>query len=187
MSTYWRLLLWAGRALFVAAPVAVLGCRLTRPLWEDSPLQTGVPAHWIPNTTLALSFGWAFFLPFLVLPVAPLPLVSANRMRIFAETVLGTRSLNVRQLRLIGCWYFLGRGTHSVAHLIRDSEKGWFIAWDSMGARVGPRALQPTIDRARGKRVPVVEWVRGLIVTLAWSLFALMLFGVAVNIDVVMR
>jgi len=51
---------------------------------------------------LALSFGWAFFLPFLVLPVAPLPLVSADRMRIFAETVLGTRRLKVRQLRLIG-------------------------------------------------------------------------------------
>jgi hypothetical protein len=113
--------------------------------------------------------------------------VSADRVKVFAETVLGTRSVNVRQLRLIRSWYFLGRGTHSVAHLIRDSEKGWFIAWDSRGARVGPRALQPTIDRSRGKRVPVMEWVRGLMVVLVWSLCAFMIFGLAVFIGVVIR
>jgi hypothetical protein len=184
MSTYWRLLLWAGRGLFVLAPVAVIGCRLTRPVWEDFPLQAGVPGHWIPNTALALSFGWALFLPFLVLPVAPLPLVSTDRGKVLAETVLGTRSVDLRQFRLIRSWYFLGRGTHSVAHLIRDSDKRWFIAWDSKGARVGPRALQPTIDRARGKRVSAGEWVRGLTVVLVWSLCALTIFGLAFSIAV---
>ena len=52
---------------------------------------------------------------------------------------------------------------------------------------MGPRALQPTIDRSRGKRVRAVEWARGLIVILVWSLCAFMIFVRAVFIAAVIR
>lgn len=178
MST-WGALVWAGRGLFVAAPFAVVGCRLTRPIWGQAPLEAGVPGHWIPSTALALCLVWAMFLPFLVLPIAPLPLVSTNRSEVFGETVLGTRRVTLRALKPLRSWYFPDRGTYSFAHLVRDGDGRWFIAWDSQlwGGRVGPRALQSAIDRVRGKRVTVVDWVRGLALPFLWGGCALVIFA----------
>lgn len=178
MTTCWQLAIWGGRALLVSAPVAVIGCRFTRHIWGNAPLDSGgSPSHWIPAAVFLLSFMWALLLPFLVLPIAPLPLVFSSRTTIFGETVLGVRSVVRGNYRLIHTWAFLGRGSCSYAYVIRDSEKNWFIAWDGGDGRVGPAALLPAIDRARSRRVPLRVWAHGVLAVCVWGLCTFVILG----------
>jgi len=157
-SQSWQWLIWGGRVLVISCPLTVVGCRLTRAIWVASPIQAGgVPNHWIPNTTLIIAFVWALLLPFLVLPIAPMPLLLIDQGEVIGPTVLGTRRVHLAQLKPVRSWYSPGRGTHSLAHLLRDDEHKWFIAWDNDVEKnnTAPGALREVVARARRQHVTV--------------------------------
>lgn len=122
-------LLVGGRVLLIAAPLAILVCRLTRPIWRAAPLAAGaLPDHWIPNSTFALSFLLALLLPLLVLPVGPAALAIRMGSDVRVRTVLGLRKVSVPSLRGVGVVLpSFNWDTHLL--VLRDARHRVVIVW----------------------------------------------------------
>jgi len=184
-ARHWQWLVWGGRVLVVAAPLAVVGCRLTHSEWASAPADAGgLPGHWIPNVALALSFVWALTLPFLVLPITPLSLLEIERGELRGPTVLGTRRVRMAKLQRFRGWYAPGRFTHSLAYVLRDDGHGWLIAWDSDVERYNPAPsqLEGQVDRARSRRVTIRERVASWVVVIAWGLCAFLILALGFSL-----
>lgn len=132
-------LLGLGRLLLIGTVPAVVLCRQTRGSWQTAPLdESGIPDHWIPQTTLFITFFCAFALPFLLLPLGSAAGATNEGSQVRVRTVLGRRC--VREPLTISSVVLPGRLHGLGVHFLKARNRQ-FVIVTSSGLWSGDSAL----------------------------------------------
>ncbi len=168
-----------GRALLMVTAAAVLFARLSRSTWLTTPVDAGVPDHWIPHSTLGVAFVFGLFAPVLLLPVGALSRAREDGSCLTVPTVLGRRTADLNEVHATHV-LVPGRGEGLDLMVLRDR---WRVVVVASPGRSSPRwsdapmlrelwrstSRQSSRAAARGT---------GWLVIVVWAISALVLFTI---------